>query len=87
MERKIAPDLALQLGNLGLRLSEMGLHAESRCVLQDSVDLYQSLVSRDPELYATQLDHALGCLSKCLSHLGQHPESLPGVKKPERNQE
>src|SRR5258707_536813 len=79
-----SPDLARQLGNLGVWLSNLNRHEESLGATQESITLYRSLVDKNPASYTPDLARQLGNLGNLgirLSNFNRHQESLDATQE------
>src|SRR5260370_937975 len=63
------PNLAFQLGNLSIRLSNLNQHEELLGVTEESITLYRSLDEKNPAYYSPYLAYELGNLGIQLSNL------------------
>ena len=66
----------LQLGSLGIRLSNLNRHEESLGATEETITLYRSLVEKNPPSYTPDLARQLGNLGILLSNFNRHMESL-----------
>src|SRR5258708_18453017 len=73
------PELARQLGNLGISLSNLNQHEESLDATEESMTLYRSL-QKNPS-YAPDLGRQLSSLGISLSNLNRHEESLRATQE------
>ncbi len=74
------PDLAHELGSLGVQLSNLNRHEESLDAIQKSITQYQLLVGKNA-LYTPHLARQLGNLGVQLSKLNRHEDSLRAIKE------
>src|SRR5258708_4564677 len=75
------PNLAAQLGNLVIWVSDLNLHEESLGTTEESITLYHSLVEKNPTSYTPYLAGQLGNLGISLSNLNRHKELLGATEE------
>jgi tetratricopeptide (TPR) repeat protein len=75
------PVLASALGNLGVRLSEVGQRQEALGPAKEAADLYRELAAKAPDAYRPALAGALNNLATSLSEVGQRQEALGPAKE------
>ncbi len=75
------PDLAVALGNLGLRLGQVGRWQESLERTQETVKIYRALVETNPAEYRPDLAKSLSNLVAHLAAAGRQEEALAPARE------
>jgi hypothetical protein len=76
------PDLVFSLGNLSVRLSDLGHHEEAPKANKEAVRIYRPLAAARPDVFHPDLARTLGNLSIRLLKLGYHDGVLKQIRKP-----
>ena len=69
------PDLAMALSNLGIRYSEVGLHADAIASIEEAVRLYRDQAANN-HFYLPDLAGALTDLGVCYSKVGRNADAI-----------
>ena len=75
------PDLALNLNNLSLRLSDMGLLENALRAIQEAVEMRRQLAADYPATFNPDLANSLHNLSLCLSDVGCQEDAYNAIQQ------
>lgn len=73
--------LAIRVGTLGVRFSDLGRHEEALVATREAADIYRRLAQSRSEAVLPNLAGRLTVLSVMLANLGHHDEALPAAQE------